>query len=233
MNSDSVFSTAGGIDQQEPKRALAARGGEALPAHQARSRAMRDRIVAAAETVFASKGYGGATIADIAAAAGCSVGVVYARFTDKRGLFLAIAIAFAERVRSALVTIEADLSVADGPALLKRFTRDSAAAFRMNRGLFRAILEAGFDTPEVMARLIDVRTEAARALERLAPSPPGQEARHQLRIQVASQMLYGFLFNGVLNPRAPAQISDDAALDELGNAIVAFLLSPQLEGPRP
>ncbi len=73
----------------------------ALPAQQDRSRAMRGRILKAAETVFAEKGYEGARIADIAKAAKCSVGAVYFRFKNKDALFFAIAESFAEDVRGA------------------------------------------------------------------------------------------------------------------------------------
>jgi len=61
-----------------------------LPATQARSRATREKLLEAAETVFAAKGYTGAKISDIAAEAGCSVGSVYFRFKDKDALFFAI-----------------------------------------------------------------------------------------------------------------------------------------------
>src|SRR6516165_4548738 len=58
-----------------------------LPAHQARSRETRDKLLAAAERVFDEKGYAGSRIVDIARAAGCSVGAVYVRFIDKEALF--------------------------------------------------------------------------------------------------------------------------------------------------
>ena len=48
---------------------------------------VRDRIVDAALAVFAEEGYGAATIARIAAAAGVSTGNVYRYFENKRALF--------------------------------------------------------------------------------------------------------------------------------------------------
>src|SRR5215469_1429450 len=74
---------------QRTKLAKTAEDGSrwSLPAHQARSRETRDKLLAAAERVFDEKGYSGSRIIDIAKAAGCSVGAVYVRFIDKEALF--------------------------------------------------------------------------------------------------------------------------------------------------
>ena len=47
----------------------------------------REKILAAAAELFAARGYEGATIRDIAKAAGMSTGAVFASFTDKSDLF--------------------------------------------------------------------------------------------------------------------------------------------------
>jgi len=49
----------------------------------------RDKILDAARTVFAQRGYHGASTADIAAAAGCSEPMLYKHFASKQGLFVA------------------------------------------------------------------------------------------------------------------------------------------------
>lgn len=49
---------------------------------------VRDRIVRAASAVFAEKGYHGATIADVVARSGLSVGAIYTHFRGKEELFL-------------------------------------------------------------------------------------------------------------------------------------------------
>src|SRR3954464_3129743 len=45
------------------------------------------KVLAAARRLFSESGYEGATIRDIAAAAGMSTGAVFANFTDKSDLF--------------------------------------------------------------------------------------------------------------------------------------------------
>jgi AcrR family transcriptional regulator len=47
----------------------------------------RGKVLAAARKLFSEQGYEGATIRDIAAAAGMSTGAVFANFTDKSDLF--------------------------------------------------------------------------------------------------------------------------------------------------
>src|SRR5436190_413215 len=47
----------------------------------------RLKVLAAARKLFSDEGYEGATIRDIAAAAGMSTGAVFANFTDKSDLF--------------------------------------------------------------------------------------------------------------------------------------------------
>jgi len=51
----------------------------------------REKILAAAKGLFAERGYEGATIRDIAKAAGMSTGAVFASFSDKADLFTDIA----------------------------------------------------------------------------------------------------------------------------------------------
>src|SRR6185437_2714385 len=65
----------------------------------------RMKVLAAARRLFSEQGYEGATIRDIAAAAGMSTGAVFANFTDKSDLFREIMItdmaALAEAMREA------------------------------------------------------------------------------------------------------------------------------------
>jgi len=54
------------------------------------TRRNRERVLDAAHTVFAERGYHGATVEQIAEAAGFSTGVVYSQFGGKADLFLAL-----------------------------------------------------------------------------------------------------------------------------------------------
>jgi len=193
----------------------------ALPAHQPRSRETRQRILAAAEQEFAEKGYEGARLADIAEAAGCSVGTVYVRFKDKSALFLAIAESFAEDAREGFKDVLQRTGQMEPNDAIRKFVAGAAQNFRHHKGLFRAIMERGLDNPEALRAMFIVREEFATALHGIL-TPTG--ARNLgLRVRVMTQMVYGFLVAGVLNPHAPTSIEDARALRELGDACVAYI----------
>lgn len=197
----------------------------ALPAVQDRSRAMRARILKAAEAAFAEEGYDGARIADIARAAGCSVGAVYFRFKDKDALFFAIAESFAEDARARAAGLFNDEAAPEPAAMIREFVRRTAANYRAHKGLFRAIVERGFDHPLAMKTMMSFRDEMAEALERsLRARIRGRRANDlPLAVRVATQMIYGFFLTGVLNAQAPTRIADARAVEEAAGAMIAYL----------
>ncbi|HEY1598537.1 MAG TPA: helix-turn-helix domain-containing protein, partial [Pirellulales bacterium] len=56
------------------------------PPRQTRSQETLERLLDAAEEVFAEKGFESATVAEVVRRAKSSVGAMYARFTDKNAL---------------------------------------------------------------------------------------------------------------------------------------------------
>ena len=193
----------------------------ALPAHQPRSRETRAKILAAAEQEFAEKGYEGARLADIAEAAGCSVGTVYVRFKDKSALFLAIAESFAEDAREGFKDVLQRTGQMEPNDAIRKFVVGAAQNFRRHKGLFRAIMERGLDNPQALRAMFIVREEFATALQAIL-KPTGVR-NLSLRVRVMTQMVYGFLIAGVLNPHAPTDIDDARTLRELGDACVAYI----------
>ena len=188
-----------------------------LPATQARSRATREKLLEAAESVFAAKGYNGAKISDIAKEAGCSVGSVYFRFKDKDALFFAIAEEFIEDSRAGLENVfEANAS---REQIVRSFVTRSAANFRKHRGLFRAIVERGFDHPLAMKAIFGFRDRFAMALEKALRI----DSESSVNVRAMTQMIYGFLIVGILNRAAPTQINDTRAIDGLADACIAYL----------
>ena len=69
------------------------------------------RLIDAAATVFAQKGYGGASLEEVAETAGFSKGAVYSNFSGKEELFLAL---LTQRVGARLSAIEDALNRGDG-----------------------------------------------------------------------------------------------------------------------
>lgn len=194
----------------------------ALPVQQERSRVTRERLLAAAEKVFAEKGYDGAKLADIAAEAGVSVGAVYFRFKDKDALFQAIAETFTEETRARLDQFVLTSRSASTEEVVRTFVLRTAVNMRTHRGLFRAIIEHGFDHPSVMDVMMAFRDEIARALETVLRTHGGKAGLCDA-VRVATQMIYGFMIVGILNPRAPTQQNTKTAVTSLADAVVAYL----------
>lgn len=80
----------------------------------------RAKVLAAARRLFSEQGYEGATIRDIAAAAGMSTGAVFANFTDKSDLFREIMLTDMSALADAMRSAAAGAPSAD-QALLKMF----------------------------------------------------------------------------------------------------------------
>lgn len=99
----------------------------------------REKVLAAARRLFAERGYEGATIRDIARAAGMSTGAVFASFTDKADLFGEIL--EAEQVVLRDVMRAAAAEHAGYEAILAMF--DAAAELHMGElALFQAAMVA-------------------------------------------------------------------------------------------
>ncbi len=192
----------------------------ALPASQARSRATRARLLSAAETVFAEKGYDGARLADIADEAGCSVGAVYFRFKDKDALFFAIVESFIGEARRGLAALLGGAGHLDRDDVVRLFVNAAARNFRRHKGLFRAIVERGIEHPHAMKTMMAFRDELAATLEKAIGSGGKVPS---LPIRVMTQMIYGFMLTGVLNKQAPTKFGDARAIEELASACIAYL----------
>src|SRR5579885_3353552 len=192
------------------------------PAHQSRSRHMRDHLLAAAQDVFAAKGYEGARIADIAAAAGCSVGAIYQRFKDKESLFNAIVTAFIAEARDGVARVveRSDLPAAE---LMRRFIHETAAHLSGYRGLVRAILERGFGDPHLLAPMTAMRADIQKSLASIVYGSGERPADETFVMAVVAQMIYGFILNSVVNPMALSNVDGRQALDRLADAVIGHL----------
>jgi len=135
----------------------------AATAHETRERrksARRDAILAAAQKVFAKKGFDGATMADIAGEAGVAAGTVYLYYASKIDLFAALNARLYEVINEAMRATNAPPDVRGG-----------------TQARIRAVFQA-CDAHRDLLRLVflnpDPRTEVARRMkhqdeERLRP----------------------------------------------------------------
>lgn len=99
----------------------------------------REKIIAAAKALFAKHGYEGATIRDIAAAAGMSTGAVFASFTDKSDLFIEIAETEQIELHRAMAAAADGLS---GRAAIIAMLDAAAERRQAELALFQAVMSA-------------------------------------------------------------------------------------------
>ena len=114
-----------------------------LPVKQARSRLTRDRLLEAGRQLLDRGAFEATSIADIASAAGCSVGAFYHRFADKEAFFAVV-----------IETVLADIVAQARQAVTdERFTEGSIEttltncvaywiqAFRRHQGFIRTVIK--------------------------------------------------------------------------------------------
>lgn len=196
----------------------------ARPVRQGRSRATRDRLLAAAADVFAEKGFERAALSEIASKAGCSVGSVYFRYQDKDALFQAALSGFlaetGERWQAATqAQDERDAAARERIGEAARFLTEALAS---RPGLLRGLIErvggqALGDAPLLAA----VRSTFIADLARFARM--AGRAEPDFAAAVAFQMITGFVVAGLLNPLAPAPLPSARAAAALEEAVVAYL----------
>jgi AcrR family transcriptional regulator len=123
----------------------------------------RERLVAAAATLFNRAGYHGTDSNRIAREAGYSTGVFYKHFADKREIFLA---AYETWVASEWQAVGAELSAGGKPeAIARRLVALSIRFHTRWRGLRASLLELVFTDAEVRHFY---RTQRRRQLDTMA-----------------------------------------------------------------
>lgn len=109
---------------------------------QARSVASYERLVAAARGVLAEKSFDEATVAEIAARAGLTVGAFYARFEDKDALLRHLEELVFDEMRTlvAEVAARADRRESGPAALVGNLVAALAGVYRESRAVCRALV---------------------------------------------------------------------------------------------
>jgi len=151
----------------------------------------RAKVLAAARRLFSEQGYEGATIRDIAAAAGMSTGAVFASFADKSDLFREIMFCDIEALRE-VMREAADRAQTVDAALLAIFTT-GYAFYKSQLPLARAAFSVSWSTGEERER-IDA-SPAVDALRRLITEQLSQgvvrgELDRDGQLDLRSEMLF-------------------------------------------
>lgn len=111
------------------------------PPQQARSRASERRLLAAARRVLAAKSFDRVSVAEIAAAAGLTVGGFYSRFASKEALLERLEREVIDETRALVARVAARAARGDAPVeLLRGLVADHLRFYRRNSAVARALV---------------------------------------------------------------------------------------------
>jgi AcrR family transcriptional regulator len=197
---------------------------------QDRSRKTQAALLDAAEELFSDQGIGGATIADISSAAGCSIGAFYHHYRDKRAVQFAVferyANEFEETVRVALEPSRWEgAGVAD---ILLGYLQVSVDGHRELPHRVPAIAEIARAEPEVQNHLLKLRVMldvGIRELVLTRRSEIGHE-NPELAVTFVLDQLGSMLRTRRAEPDMPSRFathSDDEFVQEALGSVCAYL----------
>ncbi|MCX4092388.1 TetR/AcrR family transcriptional regulator [Nocardia sp. alder85J] len=173
------------------ERRATAPGADTVPEHPPtpKGRNSRERLLAAATTLFAERGYARVRITDITEAAGLSPGAFYRYFTDRRELMLVLMRALTDEVFD-FVRVPWDES--DPVATVSLSTRRYFQFYLEHRGFFAVLVELAQTDAEVGRIWADSRRAFyARIAQSLRRGMESGTVRADVDVTVAAELLGG------------------------------------------
>jgi len=197
------------------------------PPQQARTRESLSRILDAAETLIAERGFDDTGVAEITRRANSSIGGFYRRFRDKEGLLRALHERFCEE---ALATAVAALdpgrwAAASAGEVIGAFTAFLVQIFRQREGFFRTVLVRGVADPAVRERtdrmFADIAGRFGTLLEGRGATPLSP-----LTTRFALHVLIGTLNHLVVVQPGAVHLADPELARELTRVVLGYLGLP-------
>lgn len=194
-------------------------------------KARRQQILDAAIECARRSGFHGARMAEIAQAAGLSVGQIYRYFENKEAIIAAIVAQDVAEAREKFSRLEQS-----GEPLKEALLNGCSEAVDRNydperTALMLEVLAEAARNPQVAAtvRAADAEERAFRlnVLKQVAP-PDCSDRELAARGEVLSMLFEGMAVRGVNNPE-----SDRAAISEVLRSVLSHLLGDPLHRPQP
>jgi AcrR family transcriptional regulator len=164
-------------------------GSEGAP-KTARGASTRERLLRAAESVFAEHGYSGTRIADIVHAASVSHGNFYRHFQNKDDVFVAVLEPLLDELVEPFVRALAESS--DALDSMVRVNTDFFAAYARHRRIFPLLREAAAASSEFTTMWLRIRERFIGRieawLEEIGATPPAAAAEPRLLAQALGAM---------------------------------------------
>ena len=185
----------------------------ALPAKQARSRLLRDRLIANGRALVETHGFAGTSMADIAQASACSVGALYFRFRDKEALFDCVVDSVMsqsiEDIRGRAAA--GNYSGLSAHETIAACVSDYVAFVRRNEGMIRAIYQRSLEDPRHWQPVrLSAQVMVAVWVDAIARSMGRSGEGSFLRqVSLAFQFVSGVLVHSVLIVQPAIALSQD------------------------
>lgn len=183
--------------------------------------ARSEEILAAARSVFAARGFGGTTIADIAEEAGIALGTIYNYFASKDDVFAALNAQFNEMIVGALAAVHDERSL---DSAVRRRVENVFAVCAENRDLVQLVVLNTDPESAVTQRLRQAGD--ARNGPFVATLAEGMRAGWLRKgdPQIMAKLIYGSVSMAVYQAFVLADGSDAANYrDACGDMIVAYM----------
>ena len=175
----------------------------AKPVTQARSRATRDKLVAALERLLKQRDFASISMADLAAEAGLAVGTVYRRFDNKDAFIPVIFELYLKRLSERMSSPEGQTEIEPEKGLraaLRAITANGWAFAQSDGHLIRAAHVYAHLRPDLVgAEWDDLLESSVAGFRQLLDMFPDEVARTDH--EAAARMLT-YLFNTVLTEKA-------------------------------
>jgi AcrR family transcriptional regulator len=193
--------------------------------HQARTEETQSRILDAAQTVFSEQGFEKTQLEEVAARAGYTRGAIYAHYSSKEDLFLAL---MEHRVLTRFTTIrqliEAEPKVSKRPAVFKRWIASQAGdhAWAILMLEFKLYALRRPRSREKLQDLNEMLFKSNDFIEVLFGSELDKESRAAVerRMAVMGAILSGVILESHFRPKLFPKAHLQALLDELFEALI-------------
>lgn len=196
-------------------------------ASQARARDKQEKLLGAALTLVAERGFEDVKMSDITARADCAVGTAYYLFGNKEGLFQALKERFTEEMNAKIDALGERPELASAPLadVMGEIVHGILADLRANEGVLRAALARSANAPD---EWLSFRDLVQRLQHRLAGElgPRLKEIAHpdpRLALGFALQLIFSTAANTLLNDPGPLHLHDSALERELTRMACAYL----------
>lgn len=199
------------------------------PPCQKRGRERQQALIEAGLRLTSTRTWAEVTVADIAAAIGCSVGTFYTRFHTKETYFNVLQSMVAEVLEHRADAFHAAPQREEESAFefIASWVGLVVRSFCIHRGLYAAaVLQSQLVLPEDFAQtpLVRLRVRSRDQFVAAMGRHPGwRTAAARRRLGFAHQMLHGVLVNAVLSDPGPLHLDEPALCRELSMALRLYL----------